>query len=225
MRLLAPETVQWLAGELGKGGVTRVQLARGLCEREAWRNQRGELCVASASKGLRGVSEALGLELPRPRQQRPEWGAAAELPRPQVEGSLAELGRVELRRAQGPRQRALWRRMLRAGHPQGEGRAPGARVTYLIHSERHGVVGGLSFVAAGWHCGVRDRAIGWSARARVAHLAQVVNNDRFLLLEGVRVAHLASHVLGRGTVGKDHSSGRRLLGRDGERAVLVRGAL
>ncbi len=41
-----------------------------------------------------------------------------------------------------------------------------------------------------------DAHIGWSARARGAHLAEVVSNDRFLLLPGVEVPHLASHPAG-----------------------------
>ena len=53
----------------------------------------------------------------------------------------------------------------------------------------------MSFVAAPMRLGPRDRWLGWSDRARGAHIARVVSQDRFLLLPGVRVKHLASHAL------------------------------
>jgi hypothetical protein len=53
----------------------------------------------------------------------------------------------------------------------------------------------LGFSAAAWQLRDRDRFIGWSVRARQAHLHEVVVNSRFLLLPWVKVPHLASHVL------------------------------
>ena len=41
MRVLSAESVSWLRTELAAGEASRVQLARGLCEREEWRNNRG----------------------------------------------------------------------------------------------------------------------------------------------------------------------------------------
>jgi len=41
--------------------------------------------------------------------------------------------------------------------------------------------------------------VGWCDRARVANLRRVVNNSRFLLLPGLRVANLARHVLAQVT--------------------------
>ena len=87
--------------------------------------------------------------------------------------------------------------MLAASHPQGRAAAPGCRLTYLLESECAGLLGGLSFVAAPMRLGPCDAAIGWGARARAALIAEVVSNDRFLLLSGVRVPHLASHALGQ----------------------------
>ncbi len=55
-------------------------------------------------------------------------------------------------------------------------------------------MGCLTFHPASWHQAARDGHVGWSDRARVANLRRVVNNSRFLLLPGVRVPNLASHV-------------------------------
>jgi len=43
----------------------------------------------------------------------------------------------------------------------------------------------------------RDCFIGWSSEQRKRFLAHVLNNDRFLILEDVRVKNLASHLLAR----------------------------
>jgi hypothetical protein len=66
----------------------------------------------------------------------------------------------------------------------------------LIQIEHAGWLGGLAFSAAAWHLAPRDAWIGWRPMARKQNLTRVVANSRFLLLPGVRVPHLASHVLG-----------------------------
>ncbi len=63
-----------------------------------------------------------------------------------------------------------------------------------------GRIGGLTFHLASWHQAARDGYVGGCDRARVANLRRVVNNSRFLLLPGLRVPNLASHVLGQVTV-------------------------
>ena len=70
---------------------------------------------------------------------------------------------------------------------------PGCRLTYLARSEKLGVLGGLSFVAAPMRLRPRDAAVGWSIWACGTHLPEVVAHDRFLLAPGVQVSHLASH--------------------------------
>ena len=199
LRQLKPETVRWLKAALRQGRLSRTALARGLCERDDWRNPRQKLCVSSASKALPELATQLGLALPPPRP-RPGRGCqrrAVAVPQTCFAGTLEELGAVRLRLAEELGERRTWQAMLAASHPQGRAAAPGCRLTYLLESERAGLLGGLSFVAAPMRLGPRDAAIGWGARARGAHIAEVVSNDRFLLLPGVRVPQLASHALGQ----------------------------
>jgi len=85
--------------------------------------------------------------------------------------------------------------MMETFHPMGNPELPGRSRKYWIVSERHGRLGGLSFHAASWHERARDRHIGWSGRARLGRLHEVVNNSRFLILPGVRVHGLASQAL------------------------------
>ena len=109
---------------------------------------------------------------------------------------LEQLGAVRLRLVEERAERGLWRSMLLDCHPLGEARAPGKRLTYLLESAHTGVLGGLSFVAAPMRLGPRDKVLGWSPRAREAHLEEVLSNDRFLILDWIEVPHLASHALG-----------------------------
>ena len=200
LRILQPESVEWLREELRQGFLSRAALGRGLCEREDSRNGRGELCASSARKALPRLADQLGLALPPAQPGPPRDGGPAGdvsgLSRTAFSGSLSELGEVRLVLADTAPVRRQCGQLLDAAHPRGRGRAPGCRLTYLLEAAV-GPVGVLSFVAAPLRLGPRDAHLGWDDRTRGAHIAQVVSNDRFLLLDGVRVPHLASHVLGR----------------------------
>jgi hypothetical protein len=89
-----------------------------------------------------------------------------------------------------------WNDLMDRYHYLGSGPLCGAQLRYLIRSERHGWIGGLSFSAAAWRVNARDQWIGWSREERENNLNQVVANSRFLIVPQWRVSHLASHVLG-----------------------------
>ena len=221
LRILHPETVQWLRRELEHGELSRAALGRELCERDGWRNPRGALCAASARKALPRLASELRLSLPPAQSGPPRRGcgpsAVAEpLSLTAFCGSLASLGAVGVRVAETAAERQLCGRLLAACHPLGRSRAPGCRLTYLLEAAA-GVLGVLSFVSAPLRLGPRDAHLGWGDRTRGSHIGQVVSNDRFLLLPGVRVPHLASHVLGR-VVGRLASDWEA---RHGVRPVLV----
>lgn len=197
--MLKSSTVEWLRGELRRGELSRAALGRGLCEEDGWRNARGALCTSSARKALPGLASALGLGLPPARPGPPRGACRPCASRPalaEFSGSLAALGEVRLRAADTASVRRLCSGLLESSHPLGRGRAPGCRLTYLVESSS-GPLGVVSFVSSPLRLGPRDRRLGWDARTRAAHIGLVVSNDRFLLLGGVRVPHLASHVLGR----------------------------
>ena len=117
------------------------------------------------------------------------------VPDTRCRGPLSRLDKISLRRVLSAADRALWRAMLDRHHPRQRARAPGCRLTYLLESSRFRILGGFRFVAAPMRLGPRDKWLQWSPRARGAHIAEVVNNDRFLLLPGVRVKNLASLAL------------------------------
>ena len=195
-RHLAATTVDWLKAATAATGSTRSSLARGLCEREDWRNAKGALCLASARAALPGLASSLDLVLPPPRPHALNTGTVErDYPDKPLECALKDLGEVTVEPVADGGDRRRARSMMATWHPEGEARCPGARVSYWITSSVHGRLGGLVFCAAGWHQKARDRFIGWSQRARDAHLAEVVNNDRFLVLPSVTVKGLASHAL------------------------------
>ena len=56
-------------------------------------------------------------------------------------------------------------------------------------------VAGLSFSAAAWKCGARDRWIGWDFRHQYDRLNLIANNSRFLILPHCHYKNLASKAL------------------------------
>ena len=115
-----------------------------------------------------------------------------------IETTLAELGQVWLVPVDSGQSElsGTWRAMMQAHHPLGAGPLCGAQMRYLVESEA-GYVGALSFSAPAWRLAARDAWIGWDDQARQTGLSKVVANSRFLILPGVRVPNLASHVLGQ----------------------------
>ena len=177
-------------------GSSRSQLARYLCETLNWRSPGGHLQLMQGRKLLRELEKKQQVSLLPARRTIPKAKPVVPYEGPAIEAKkLREIGPVELvlvapgSSAQGK----LWRALL-AHHPLGPGPLCGAQLRYLIKSAK-GWVGALAFSAAARHVRVRDQWIGWSRRAQIHHRHQVVNNSRFVLLPGVQVPSLASHVL------------------------------
>ncbi|MCY3599100.1 MAG: IS4 family transposase [Acidimicrobiaceae bacterium] len=219
MRQVSAETVEWFDTACKGGELTRTALARELCERESWVNEFGRLCFASARKLLPKLAEALGVRLPEAEATalEPHIRPPPDFPGISVACTLRDLGVLSLDLVTDAADRRRWEAMIETHHPEGWRRPPGGQLRYWIRSERHGVLGGIGFTAAGIQLGPRDGVIGWSADARVANVGKVVCNNRFLLLGGVRVKGLASRALRLATarVAEDWA------GAYGERPVLA----
>jgi hypothetical protein len=142
------------------------------------------------------------IELPQPRvcisadKAKPDESAPTWV---RIKTSLKAIGEVRLVIVNGDKTLSrLWRTMMKAHHPLGDGPLCGAQLRYLIQSD-YGILGGLSFSSAAFRLSVRDEWIGWSEATRAARLSKVVQNSRFLILPTVEVPHLASHVLSMAT--------------------------
>jgi hypothetical protein len=107
---------------------------------------------------------------------------------------LEELGDLKIVPVNASDLSVLWNEVITRHHYLGQASLVGAQKRYLIYSQK-GFLGALSFSAAAWAVKSRDDWIGWSSKARQAHLSRVVSNSRFLILPWVRVPHLASKIL------------------------------
>ena len=186
-----------------RADLTRGSLAREVCQWFNWYGPDGRPKEISCRVTLNKLERRGLIELPpardvsfaprspRPLPPPPKW--------PCLTTRLSELHDVELVVVNDHRELSQsWRAMMRAHHPLSDGPLCGAQLRYVIRS-REGFLGGLSFSAAAWRLGVRDRWIGWSDAQRAARLSRVVANTRFLILPSVHVKNLASHILGLAT--------------------------
>ena len=171
-------------------GLSRTALAEVLCHREQLSSR------AAAQKLLPKLAAHLKVELPRTQVVMPEAHPLIPtgFPDKNITASLSALGGLTIERVTQA-ERPAWEAMMASHHPEGWRRSPGGRILYWLRSSRYGVLGGLSFVSAGYQLRPRDEVIGWSPQARQAHIGRVLCNNRFLLLPSVRVHGLASRAL------------------------------
>lgn len=124
-----------------------------------------------------------------------EVGAAVDTT--PLECSLSDLGEIRLEMVSGSSLEPVWNTLVREYHYLGHQRMFGRRLKYLA------LVGSRPIAALGWKTAsirleARDCFIGWSEEQRKKYLKHVVNNNRFLILDWIRVKNLASHLLAAG---------------------------
>jgi hypothetical protein len=217
--LAQPQTIAWIDARLREApSLSRYRLAKEVCAHLDWRDPAGRLREMAARKHLLALHRQGRITLPAARREPPKSRPPPDPPPPdpppsepapsepppdapawpRISGPLSELGLITLQPlAAGTPASRLWNAMMQAHHPQGRGPLCGAQIRYLIVSARHGPIGGLAVSAAAWRLHARDSFLGWTDAERTANLGGVVCNSRFLILPGVQVKHLASHVLGR----------------------------
>ncbi len=186
---------------VAEGSQGRSHLSNRLCELWDWRQANGRYRQIACRDLLRRL-EAKGLIHLPPMQRaarRPGYRNDTRLPElwdtPNVSGPLAGFrARIQVRLVQDAVQTRTYAGLIGAYHYLGYQQATGAQLKYLVCLEDRPIAC-LSFGPAAWKLASRDQYIGWSAQAREQRLSWVVNNDRFLILPGVRIANLASHAL------------------------------
>lgn len=181
----------------------RTRLARELCARWAWRNGRGQLKDMAARSLLLKLEARGWITLP-PRQRPSVNGRRNHRPPIErrapvsVQASLASLEPLEVAPlAPGSPEAAAFGALLQHDHYLGHRNCVGENLQYLVRDHHGRPLACALFGAAAWQCHARDTFIGWTPPARQRHLERVTNNTRFLILAGVRVPHLASHLLSR----------------------------
>lgn len=169
-----------------------------------WRSANGNLKEAVCRKALVSLAEQGIIDLPycdvlRRSENGVKGPRSASIQTVDVVCGLSELGSITLEMVGSRYSNSfkIWKDLMDTHHYLGSGPLYGAQLRYLIHSSVHGYLGGLSFSSGAWALSERDKFIGWTEAARRSNLQRVVCNSRFLIVPTVRVANLASHVLGQ----------------------------
>ena len=187
-------------------GLSRMELARTVCELLRWRRPNGGLKARECREFLERLDAEGAVVLSDKRRGR-AVGSVTRVPRTAtgepgrpLSGSVRDVEPLDVELVCEPAQRLVFRELLSRYHYLGHTVPFGAHLRYLVFASRpaRAVVGCLQFSSPAWRMAVRDRWVGWDASARVRNLQRVVNNSRFLLLPWVRVKNLASAVLSRG---------------------------
>ena len=208
-RTVRPEDVElirdWLQAHPHSN---RTRLSRELCLAWNWRNGAGRLKDMAARTLLLKLHARGLIELPPPqRRTRRPCAQAPPILQPEllpstpasIDSSLESLRPVSLELAHTAGLRRRVRQLLAQYHYRGFHGAVGENVQYLVRDVRGRELAVLVFGAAAWKVAARDRFIGWSVAQRQERLGALANQQRFLILPWVRVAHLASHLLALAT--------------------------
>lgn len=185
---------------LAAGLATRRAIADAVCDELGWRRVDGRRKDMSARVALLRMADDGLVTLPAPRTTNANGriarheDAGAELPLT-LACSLSELGTIDLVVVATTAQKRRWRSLVATYHYLGYVPFAGAQLRYLVETQA-GTVGALGFCASAWKCAPRDTHIGWDATTRQSRLHLVVGNARFLILPHVKVANLASAILG-----------------------------
>ena len=183
-------------------GSSRRDLSKKLCQAWNWVQANGAL-RDMVCRGLMLMLHRAGLiELPAVRQVwRNPLGdrcqsALVGVEQEPLQMSFAELGAIELRQVRRTPEEALFNSLVHQHHYLGYAQPVGEHLKYLVYA-RARPIACVAWSSAPRHLGSRDRFIGWSKEERLANIALLAYNTRFLILPWVRVPHLASHILGR----------------------------
>jgi len=186
-------------------GLSRRELTYTLCEHLKWLTAAGQAKFTACSKLLARLEATGELSLPALRKQHshpgpqriaPRRPSARTDPAAPFERPLSAIDPVRLRLASDAQEKSLWNDYVERYHPLGYKKPFGYRARYFIESGSH-PLGCVLLAGAAKALGARERWIGWTDRQRLKNLPWVVNNSRYLIFPWVKVANLASHVLGQ----------------------------
>jgi hypothetical protein len=181
---------------------SRRQISVALSAAWDWCTPAGRL-KDMAARTLLGNLDARGLVAP-PARHRAASSRMAARPVPArvwddtpPTGSLRALGPLTVTELSDDADaRAEVAAALAAFHNLGARGTVGENLQCTVHDAQGQLLACLRFGSAAWSCRARDTFIGWTATQRAQRLAWVTNNNRFLILPGITVQHLASWTLG-----------------------------
>ena len=183
-------------------GDSRWVLSKKLCQAWGWRQANGVLRDMVCRGLMLALDRAGHIELParkrtplNPLVQRKKPAPLVIDPHP-LQGPLSAILPLEIHQVRRTALETLCNSLIDQYHYLGYVQPVGEHLKYLVLFQQHPVAC-LIFSSAPRHIGCRDRFIGWPPQVRRQNLHLIAYQSRFLILPWVRVAHLASHLLGR----------------------------
>jgi hypothetical protein len=173
-----------------------------VCEAWEWKQPNGTPCDAVCRGLMLALHRANHIVLPPPRWRGRRSASIRHAPplvevdKAPIEGTLTEIGPIELRQVRRTSAERLVNSLVQEHHYLGYTTPVGEHLKYLVLAKGR-PIGCFCWSSAPRHLGARDRFIGWSPRARRSNIRYVAYQTRFLILPWVRIRHLASHLLGR----------------------------
>jgi len=179
----------------------RTRLSKNLCLLWDWRASNGQIkdmaCRTLLSKLERRGYIALPAQRTAGRGSRKDSIPYVPHKTAPIACSLSDLQPLSIQLVENAGLLALFQCLLARYHYLGFHSTVGENMKYLVFDREQNPLACLLFGSAAWKCAPRDDFIGWDAATRRKNLHLVTNNMRFLILDWVRVPHLASHILGK----------------------------
>jgi hypothetical protein len=177
---------------------TRRDIARAVCAALHWTKPDGQPKLVSCHVALQRMEAHGVIWLPLPTRPavrpRPPRRTPAGDPGAPITGSRGDLRDLRLVPVTGRSESSLWNELVDRYHYLGRTQSAGAQCRYLAWDGDR-VLAALGFGASAWRLAPRDRFVGWTDVERQAHLHEVVQNRRLLVLPWVSVKGLASSIL------------------------------
>jgi len=180
----------------------RTILSKKLCEMWDWKSPVGQIKDISCRDLLRSLDEKGLIRLPAAQRWPRAPGVGAdkiviiEHNLKSINTKLCEVAPVQIQTVTTREDTRLFKSYIHQYHYLGFDRSVGESMKYFVYSNDGDALACLMFGSSAWSCRARDEYIGWNTVQRQAGLHFLTNNSRFLIIPGVNVPYLASHILG-----------------------------
>ena len=202
-RVITPEDIAFIRRLITENPrASRRRLSAKLCEAWQWKQANGALRDMVCRGLLLLLHRAGEIELPPIRFRTLNPFVRRQAPAPvlidttPITGALRELRPIALHQVRRTEDEPLFNSLMEQYHYLSYEQPVGEHLKFLAWAKGRPIAC-IAWSSAPRHLGSRDRYIGWSAQARRRNIRFLAYNTRFLILPWVRVAHLASHILGR----------------------------
>lgn len=183
-------------------GTSRRALSVKLCEAWNWTQPNGALRDMVCRGFMLELHRAGYIRLPEKKftpnnpfvnRLKP---VKVSIDRSSISSCVKNLAPLQFRQVRRGESENLFDGLVEQYHYLGYCQPVGEHLKYIVFSGQRPVAC-FAWSSSPRHIGSRDRFIGWSKPVREKNLHLIACNSRFLILPWIKVANLASHILGR----------------------------